>query len=439
MMGLFSTKDRHEFKPLLVELEDSPTGPLARWLFWILTVMMILIASWLYFAKVDVVVSARGKVIPSGEIKVVQPIETGVVKNILVKEGSLVKKGQVLMEIDPSITETNLESKNSNAQLLKVEVERLTALIDNRTLSMDKFKETTATVLQTQTALYNATKQAHLQQLKLIKEQLLQAKEQLNSLKSDISRIKQLYTLTKEREKKLSLILDIIARKDYELVYNQMIEYQQQLVMKEHEVLGFKAKFSELNQQMRLVKEEYKNKLLEALTQKRKELTVLNAEIESIKFQNAKQLIKSPVDGYISKLLIHTEGGVVTPAEKLMMIVPKDAPLIFKATVMNQDIGFVKKDMNVSVKIDTFSFQKYGLIEGTVKHVADDAIEDEKMGAIYDVLIEPHDYFLEYGHEKFAINSGMSITAEMKVGKRRVINFFIYPLIRYLDEGMSVR
>lgn len=438
-MGLFSTKDRHEFKPLLVELEDSPTSPLSRWLFWILTVMMIFIVSWLYFAKVDVVVSARGKIIPSGEIKVVQPIETGILKRILVKEGDLVKKGQVVMEIDPSVTETNLESKSTNAQLLNVEVERLEALISNRALSMDKFQEATSSVIETQISLYNTTKQSHRQQIQLVKEQLEQVRQQLNSLKSDISRINQLYSITKTREEKLLLILDIIARKDYELVYNQMIEYQQQLAMKRHELLGFKAKLSELNQQIKLIKEEYKNKLLEALTQKRRELTVLNAEIVSIKFQNAKQLIKSPVDGYISKLLVHTEGGVVTPAEKLMMIVPKDAPLIFKATVLNQDIGFVKKDMNVSVKIDTFSFQKYGMIEGKVIHVADDSIEDEKMGPIYEVLIQPQGYFLEYGREKFAINSGMSITAEMKVGKRRVINFFIYPLIRYLDEGMSVR
>ena len=438
-MGLFSTKDRHEFKPLLVELEDSPTSPLSRWLFWILTVIMVFIVSWLYFAKVDVVVSARGKVIPSGEIKVLQPIETGVVKKILVKEGDLVKKNQVVMEIDPSVTETNLESKRTNAQLLTVEVERLNALIANRKLNIDKFKEIIPSVIETQTSLYNATKQSHQQQIKLVKEKLEQAKQQLNSLKSDIFRINQLYSVTKKREQKLSLVLDIIAKKDYELVYNQMVDYQQQLAMKRHEVLGIKAKISELNQQIKLIKEEYKNKLLETLTQKRKELTALNAEIASIKFQNSKQLIKSPVDGYISKLLVHTEGGVVTPAEKLMMIVPKDAPLIFKVTVLNQDIGFVKKDMNASVKIDTFNFQKYGLIEGTVLHVADDAIEDEKMGPIYEVLIQPHDYFLEYGKEKFAINSGMSITAEMKVGKRRVINFFIYPLIRYLDEGMSVR
>ena len=438
-MGLFSTKDRHEFKPLLVELEDSPTSPLARWLFWILTIIMILIVSWLYFAKVDVVVSARGKVIPSGEIKIVQPIETGVVKEILVKEGEFVKKNQLLMRIDPSVTQSNLESKNKNAKLLEIEEARLMALIEDRPFSTDRFSKISTSVIETQYLLYQSTKQSHQQQIRLVKEQLQQVRQQSNSLESDISRVTQLLSIVEQREAKLAMVLDIIAKKDYESVQNQMVEYQEQLEMKRHEVLGLESKTFELNQQIQLIQEEYRNRLLEELTQKRKENTILNAEIESIRFQNAKQLIKSPVDGYIAKLLVHTEGGVVTPAEKLMMIVPKDAPLMFKATVMNQDIGFVKKDMNVSVKIDTFNFQKYGLVEGTVIHVADDAIEDEKMGPIYEVLIQPKEYFLEYGDEKFPINSGMSLTAEMKVGKRRVITFFLYPLIRYLDEGISVR
>jgi len=438
-MGLFSTKDRHEFKPLLVELEDSPTSPLARWLFWILTIIMILIVSWLYFAKVDVVVSARGKVIPSGEIKIVQPIETGVVKEILVKEGEFVKKNQLLMRIDPSVTQSNLESKNKNAKLLEIEEARLMALIEDRPFSTDRFSKISTSVIETQYLLYQSTKQSHQQQIRLVKEQLQQVRQQSNSLESDISRVTQLLSIVEQREAKLAMVLDIIAKKDYESVQNQMVEYQEQLEMKRHEILGLESKTFELNQQIQLIQEEYRNRLLEELTQKRKENTILNAEIESIRFQNAKQLIKSPVDGYIAKLLVHTEGGVVTPAEKLMMIVPKDAPLMFKATVMNQDIGFVKKDMNVSVKIDTFNFQKYGLVEGTVIHVADDAIEDEKMGPIYEVLIQPKEYFLEYGDEKFPINSGMSLTAEMKVGKRRVITFFLYPLIRYLDEGISVR
>ena len=107
--------------------------------------------------------------------------------------------------------------------------------------------------------------------------------------------------------------------------------------------------------------------------------------------------------------------------------------------MLNQDIGFIKEDMNVSVKIDTFSFQKYGLIDANVLHISDDAIEDEKLGLVYEVTIKPSKYHLEYGNKRHNITSGMSVTAEVKIGKRRVVNFFIYPLIRYLDEGMSVR
>jgi hemolysin D len=438
-MGLFSTKDRHEFKPLLVELEDSPTSPLSRWLLWSLVAFMVLTMLWLYFAKIDVVVSGRGKVIPSGEIKVVQPIETGVVKKILVKEGELVREGQTLMEIDPSVTETNLESKQENATLLNLEIKRLTALIEDKPFETQTFKSISPALLKTQITLYEVSKEAHKKELALLDEQHQQVKQQLASNRADLNRVNQLLQQTQKREAKLLAVIDIIAKKEYESVYNQLIEYQQQQEMKRHELKGLKAKLSELNQQKRLAKQEYYNRLLETSTQKRKELTLLSAEIESIKFQNAKQFIKSPVDGYVGKLFIHTQGGVVTPAEKLISIIPQNAPLILKTTVLNQDIGFIKKDMNVSVKVDTYNFQKYGLIQGKVTHISDDAVEDEKLGAIYEVFVKPESYFLEHNGKQHSINSGMSITAEMKVGKRRVINFFIYPMIRYLDEGLSVR
>ena len=130
---------------------------------------------------------------------------------------------------------------------------------------------------------------------------------------------------------------------------------------------------------------------------------------------------------------------MVTPAEKLVTIIPKDAPLIIQATVENKDSGFVKEGMEVAVKIDTFNFQKYGMIHGIVTHKADDAIEDEKLGPVYELYIEPKENYLEVNGEKVYLHSGMSVSAEMKVGKRRVIEFFLYPLIKYLDEGMSVR
>ena len=437
-MDMFSTTDRHEFRPLLVEIEERPTSPLGRGLLWVILAFMMITVLWLFFAKIDVVVTARGKVIPTGEIKVLQPIETGVISNILVHEGELVRKGQVLMDIDPSVTETNLDSKLKNLELLEVEATRLMALIQDKKFipsQMCKDKD----LLETQKLIYETKRIGYHQQIQLIKEQIHQVESQINAIKADINRVVQLSESANAREQRLLEVIDIIARKEYEIAHKEVVEYQEQERMKEHEVTKLRARLTELHEQKLLVTQDYQNKLLEELTQKRKEATMLKVEIKSIKFKQSKQHLTSPVDGYVGKLLVHTVGGVVTPAEKLITVIPKNAPLIIKATVLNQDSGFVKVGMECVVKIDTFDFQKYGMLDGIVSHKSNDAVEDEKLGPIYELYIEPKERFLVVDGENIKLRSGMSVTVELKVGKRRVIEFFLYPLIKYLDEGMSVR
>ncbi|MDD3597872.1 HlyD family type I secretion periplasmic adaptor subunit [Sulfuricurvum sp.] len=437
-MGLFHTKDKHEFTPLLVEIEERPTSPLGRSLLYAILAFMVIGLLWLFFARIDVVVSARGKVIPVGEIKTLQPVETGVIGSILVKEGQSVKKGEVLMEIDPSVTQSDLESKQKNLTLLELEIERLDAQINDRAFHpSSKCQDTSA--IATQQMMYTSGKLAYDQQRQVLQEQIRQNDEATEAAKADSSRLKQLLESAKDHEARLKEVLDIIAKKEYEDAKNQRIEYQEQLTMKEHVIAQSQGKLNELNQQLRLVTQEYRNKLLEELTQKSKEATSLRTEVETTQFRNAKQQIIAPVDGTIGKLLVHTVGGVVTPAEKLLTVIPKGVPLIIQATVLNQDIGFVTKEMDASVKIDTFDFQKYGLLHGKVKHIADDAIEDEKLGPVYEITIDPKETTLRVEGKDLTINPGMSVTAELKVGKRRVIEFFIYPMIKYLDEGLSVR
>jgi len=437
-MGIFHTKDKHEFKPLLVEIEDRPLNPLGRMLLWVVIIFMVLGSLWLFLAKIDVVVSARGKVIPHGEIKILQPIETGVISKLHVKEGDFVLKGQVLVEIDPSVTETNLNSKQKNLELLEIEISRLIALIENNEFKIPGYIKD-ADIVDTQKLIFKTTKQAYEQQMELIKKQVLQVEEQISSLLVDKNRLSQHYKSVQEKEQRLLKVIDIIAQNEYDAAHKEVVEYEEQLRMKDHEIIQLNEKFNELSEQKLLVTQEYKNKLLEELTQKRKEATLLKVDIKSIKFQNEKQKITSPVDGYVGKLNVHTVGGVVSPAEKLISIVPKNVPYVIKATVLNQDIGFIKEGMESAIKIDTFSFQKYGLIPAKVSHISDDAIEDEKLGAVYEVYLQPQKDFLIVKGEKVYLNSGMSVTAELKVSSRRIIEFFIYPLIRYLDEGMSVR
>lgn len=437
-MGLFHTKDRHEFKPLLVEIEDRPLNPVGRTLLWTIIVFMILSSLWLFFAKIDVVVSARGKIIPHGEIKILQPIETGVISKLLVKEGELVHKGQVLVEIDPSVTETDLKSKQKNLELLEIETARLTALIEDKKFHIPKTCND-PNVIATQKLIYDTTKQGFHQQISLVEKQILQIDQQIESAVADENRLTEFSQNAKDKEASLFKVIDIIAKSDYEAAQKEVIEYRQQALMKDHEITQLQEKLNELDEQKILVTQTYQNKLLEELTQKRKDATLLKVEIEAIEFKNTKQRLTSPVEGYVGKLMVHTVGGVVTPAEKLITIIPKDVPLVIKATVLNQDIGFIKDKMEAAVKVDTFDFQKYGLIHANVTHISDDATDDEKLGPVYEIYLKPKDDYLVVDGEKIFLTSGMSVTAELKVGKRRVIEFFIYPLIKYLDEGLSVR
>ncbi len=428
-------KDVHEFHPLIVEIEDRPVNPAGRIILWLIIAVITLGVLWLIFAKIDIVVSARGKVIPSGEIKILQPIETGVISKIFIKEGDYVTKGQTLMQIDPSITETSLDTKQKDLKVLNFQIKRLESLINEKSyvLQENSFEE------KEQKSLFDIQKKSLHEGLFRYDMKLSQSNSQYQSALAEKSRLLILLQERQVREEKLKEVIDLIARKDYYELQKDIAELKEQVNIAEYKIKETSKKILELEKEKSSFMHEFKDSKYQELLTLKKEVRNLQSQINAINFQNQKQSIVSPVDGYVAKLMINTIGGVVTPAEKLISIVPKNSPLIVKATVLNQDIGFIKKDMESKIKIDTFSFQKYGFFEGNVINVGNYSIEDEKLGPIYEVKIEPNGKTIEVEGKQRYLEAGMSVTAEIKVGKRRVIEFFIYPIIKYLDEGMSVR
>ena len=331
--------DSHEFEPLLTEIEQNPINPLGNIIFWLVISFIIFISLWMYFGKIDVVVTSRGVIIPNGEEKIIQPLEKGVVSQILVEVGDYVKENQTLAIITPAEHEPQIE-------------------------------------------------------IAQIKEEKIKLKEQLANVKNRLA-------VSQQSLSRLEKVKDIIPQARYEEVLIETTALQ-------HEKASIEAS---------LVQNANKQKQLE------KQI----------------QIIKSPIEGYINELEIHTIGGIVTPAQKLMTVVPKDSKLMIKAKVLNQDIGFIEKDMDVSIKIDTFNFQKYGIIKGKVMVVGVNSIEDEKFGQVYEIYIEPKNTVLMVEGKEQSIKTGMSATCEINIGKRRIIEFFIYPLIKYLDESIKVR
>ncbi len=337
---LFSQQDdSHEFKPILAEIEDAPLNPIGNTIFWLVILFMVIAAAWMYFGKVDIVVTARGLIIPSGEEKVVQSLDKGIVTDIYVKEGDYVTEGQTVAIVSPAEHEPELELNN-------------------------------------------------------LREEEAKISEQLAANRSK-------YSVALSNKKRLDTVKDIIPMSTYDTSVNEVNDLS-------HEITSLSASLTEI-----------RNKKLQ--------------------IEKQTQILKSPIDGYVNNILVHTKGGVVSPAEKILTVVPKDAKKLIKAKVLNQDVGFVEKSMPVSIKVDTYNFQKYGILDGEVVIVSPNSVKDEQLGEIYEVYIEPKNSTLLVEGKEQSIKYGMTTTNEIKIGKRRIIEFFIYPLIKYMDESIKVR
>lgn len=423
--------DSHEFLPIIAEIEEEPVNPLGRTMFWILIALILFTLLWLFFGKADIVVSARGKVIPDGEIKIIQPLETGVIRNILVKEGDFVHKGQTLMEIDPSTTQPQLTSMKANLEYINLERERLRAAAKGKKmksrlgLPAQQQEASYQEEFQTQQGLYKSS-------IADLANQLQAKRAEIRSLDEEIGNYQKQLAINLAKEQRMNNIADIIAKNDLEKVRAENADYRSKIEDLRH-------RKTQTQKEADYIRSNFKTQNLNELADRDKKATELGANIKEIEFRKQQQNIISPVDGYVNTLLVHTTGGVVTPAQKLVSVVPIGAPLVIKATVMNKDIGFIREKMPVLVKIDTFDFQKYGMINGIVKKVSKDSIDDQKLGQVYDVYITPLNKTLMVEGRETPISTGMSLTAEIKVNKRRIIEFFIYPMIKYWNQAIQVR
>lgn len=422
--------DSYEFKPLLSEIEESPSSPLGHFTFWTIIALIFVIVAWLIVGKIDIVITARGIVIPDGEAKIIQPLETGIIKNILVKEGDFVKQGQLLILIDTMATDAKLESIKKNLKQSKTEAERLEAGGVGKTFKSDDIM---------QNYLYNESVVAINSSIEAKKQAIIQINKQIDSSQAQKRDYQSQLISAKDRLNRLLNVSDIVAYNNIQDAKDKVKTLEESLIQSEAEIKKFEAQKREINSEIAKLNSEFKAQNLSQLSETKKRIKELEANKNEIEFSNINQKITSPVDGFVDKLYIHTLGGVVTPAQELIALTPYDMPVLIKATVLNKDIGFIRPDMPVSLKIDTFDFQKYGILKGKVKLVSKNSIEDEKLGPVYEVYITPEDTTLMVEGKEQKITTGMSLNAEIEIGRRRIIEFFIYPLIKYMDEGISVR
>ncbi len=178
---------------------------------------------------------------------------------------------------------------------------------------------------------------------------------------------------------------------------------------------------------------------LEEIIEKQKEIESLESTLEKSKESISYQTITSPVSGVVSGISSNTVGGIIKPAESIMTIVPDDTPLIIEAMVENKDIGYIAIGQKASIKVDTFSFQRYGLFEGEVYQISPDSFEDDRYGLVYKIKVKLKDKVMNVEGKKLELRSGMSVLVEVKTGERRIIEFLLEPLVKYTREAFQIR
>jgi hemolysin D len=450
-----------EFMPAALELQESPPNPLVRWLAWVLIALFLLTLIWACIGKVDVVSSAEGKIIPSSRVKQIQPLTKGFVKAIHVKEGQFVNQGDALIELDRTITaadQSRMQQELHNASLNLAGAEALQQFLVNHSDLTDKKNRQPNTASEIQLSVHADIKPTETEILlhqQKTWEQWQQYQAQLSSLHSGLKKVQSEKIGNQETIKKLQQTLPMITKRaqaleslyvknmaseaEYLELEQQRIERVQDLAAQQQIQQQLNAAINEAQQQINALKADTLGKLLTQIADSRNQIATISEELVKATDINDKQVLYAPVSGYVQQLAINTIGGIVTEAQQLMIIVPEEESLEVQVMLGNQDVGFVQKDMAAEIKVHTFPFTKYGLIDATVTHISDDAIIDEKLGLVYTMHLKMHKSTIRVEAKDVKLIPGMAVTAEVKTTQRRVIEYFLSPLLRYQQESIRER
>ena len=439
--------DERAFLPAVLELQESPPHPAARATLWLIISLLLITLLWAVLGEIDIVAVARGKLVVSARSKVIQPLQPSIVRAIHVSDGQFVTTGQLLIELDPTISDAESGKASTawiEALLEARRSEALIAALANRRLpEMGQISELRDQPLRIAEAN------------RLMQSQWLELQTRLATIDADTTSKSAERETYREQVQKLEQTLPLIRQRalDYRDLADKgfvpkhayldreqaRIEAEGNLRSQRRQVEELTGKLDSNLRQKEATMAEFRRSQENALAQANERVRQAKLEVVKAKqFQKQTQLT-APISGVVQQLAVHTEGGVVTEAQPLLVIVPKEETIEAEVFVENKDIGFVRAGQPASAKIDSFSFTKYGLIECEVSSISLDAIQDEKRGLIYQTRIRLAKSSMQIAGKTVPLVPGMAVTVDIKTGKRRIIEYFLSPLIQYGSESLRER
>ncbi len=427
--------------------------PLPRVTMALLLSFALLALVWAVVGRVDMVASAYGQIVPDSRSKVIQSIEAGTVRQIHVRDGQSVRAEDLLLELDRTVVRADVERHRHELAASLREALRHRVLLGMLEHPDSNGPEALARALaglhaDERTILDEADVQLVLGSFSALAATLSQLDAEAVRRQSEhravtarVAKLRETLPLIEQRARDYRDLADkrFISRHRYLELEQERIEQTRELAAMRESLHQMEAAQEEVRRnRARLVAESRRDWLgrIQDAEERRKALA---QELIKAERREASMSLLAPVDGIVQQLGVHTLGGVVTPAQPLMVIVPLDNPLEIEAMVSNRDVGFVFPGQPVEIKVDTFPFTKYGTLEGEIVSVSSDAIQHEVHGAVFTARVRLASDRLRVDERIVPLSPGMTVVVEIRTGQRRLIEYFLGPLLKYAHESLRER
>lgn len=448
-----------EFLPAAVEILETPPSRFARLLATTISLLLVLAIALTWFGYIDTEAVAQGRTVPAGQVKTIQPLAMAKVEEIYVREGQRVTKGQLLIKFDPTDTEVDVKQVSTDLLENLVNYVRIQLLLDtiSQLSSVDNIPRINHDRLLKYTSedVYSADSQLLETQQKLLEhdyrffvsaDQALLHQEQqkeatIKACEAEIKRLEVLAPLYEKNEKNIRDLFNKghVSNTEWLSIREKQIDTSQRLLVERSRLQEEKAALLSMNSQRLQFQQEYLQTRMTALNEFRQKWNNASLTLEKAREWDQRCYLRASVDGVIEHINIHTIGGVVEPAQILMTLVPDNEPIEVEAFLENKDIGFVKVGQIVDIKFETYPYTYYGSLTGKIRYLSSHSLDQSDGERVYPVRVVLDQQNIKIGSKVHPLQVGMSLTAEIKTGKRRLLEYFMSPLLRYQDETLRER
>lgn len=427
----------------LFEIEAADPSRRSRTVLKFVCVLCGLLFVWAGLAKLDIVAVAQGRLVPQTYVKIVQPAEAGIVREILVKEGDAVERGQVLARLDPTVNMADSHAVERELALQTLQMRRIEAELKG--VAMGRRERDDLQLFAQVEAQRVSHFQSYLDELEQERaagersaKDLMAAREVLKKLEATLPSYRKTAAAYEHLASK-----NLVGAIQAEERTREAVEKERDLEAQRATVESLEAAMRQHDKRMAQIKSTQQSDLNQQRLAVASEITRLEQQQRKLTFQGGLLELKAPQAGIVKELATTTLGAVVQPGTVLLSLVPHGEPLLAEVLIENKDIGFVALGQPVRVKLAAYQFQKYGMLEGTVRTVSADSSSANPEGAqsgqqdpmAFKALIELPQQRLTTGELNLPLAAGMQLTAEIVQGKRTVLEYLLSPVQRVTSEA----